>query len=317
MSGATCRLSAMNSIARIDEILGQVVALLGRLGGRHLVVVVDQVRVVLVGVAPHEPVESLEAAAERPAVIGARGARLLGRRQVPLADGERVVALAQQDLGEKAVLEGDQPVSAGVAGRPFRDAGHRVRVVVAPREDAGAARRTERRGVHVGEAQPVRGEAVEVGRPDRRAVAAEMPIPGVVEDDEEDVGRAGLRPNRLRPGRLRFTDRSADDARESRSLRVLLDRHVSSSSILGRAAPAAPPTWRRDGGRRVRRRRKEPAGVRSRATRTSDRAQRERQIARNANVRSRATRTSDRAQRERQIARTYGGCGAPAGVATI
>ena len=52
-------------------------------GGRlDLVVVVDEVGVPLARVAAEEPVEALEAAAERPAVVGAR-------RRTPGCDGIR------------------------------------------------------------------------------------------------------------------------------------------------------------------------------------------------------------------------------------
>ena len=54
----------------VDQIGGQVVALLRRLRRLDLMVVVDQIRVVLVGVAAEEAVEALEAAAQRPAVVG-------------------------------------------------------------------------------------------------------------------------------------------------------------------------------------------------------------------------------------------------------
>ena len=231
----------------IDQILGEVVALLGRLGGGHLMVVVDEIRVVLVRVTAHEAVEPFEAAAEWPAVVGAGRARLLRRREVPLADRVCVVAVSLQDLGDETVLEGDEAVAARVPGRPFSDARHGVRVVVAPGQDAGAARRAERRGVHVGEAQPIRRQAIEVGRPDRRAVATEMPVPGVVEDDEDDVRHARPRADRLWPGRLRLTDRAADDAWKGRASRVFLDRHVSSSSATQLDVATRRREWAVDG----------------------------------------------------------------------
>ncbi len=133
----------------VHQVLGEVVALLRRLGRLHLVVVVDQLRIVLVGLAAQEAIEALKAAAQRPAVVGSGGRDLVGRGQVPLADGVGVVALLQQHLGQKAVLKGDVAVGAGIAGRTLGDAGHGVGVVVAPGQNAGARRRAERRGVHV------------------------------------------------------------------------------------------------------------------------------------------------------------------------
>ena len=61
----------MNSDGLVDQVLGEVVALLGRARRLDVVVVVDEVGVVLVGLAAHEPVEALEATAERPAVARA------------------------------------------------------------------------------------------------------------------------------------------------------------------------------------------------------------------------------------------------------
>ena len=209
----------------VGQIDGQVIALLGRLRRLDLVVVVDQVGIVLVGVAAEEAVVALEAAAERPAVVGAGRADLLGRGQVPLADAERVVAMRQQHLGQEAVLERDGAVGAGVARRALGDARHAVGVVVAPGQHARARRRAQRRGVHVGVAQPVLRQPVEVGRVDRRAVATELPVAGVVEHDEEHVRRAGCRPHRRGPGRLRLADRAAHPAGERGARFVLFEAH--------------------------------------------------------------------------------------------
>ena len=139
----------------VHQVLGQVIALFRRLLRLDRVVVVHQLRVVLVRVAAEEAVVALEAAAQRPAVVGARRRDLLGRRQVPLAERVGVVAVLQQDLGEEPVLERDVAVAARVAGRAFGDARHRVRVVVAAGQDARAGRRAERGRVHVVEAQAV------------------------------------------------------------------------------------------------------------------------------------------------------------------
>ncbi len=79
----------------VHQVFGDVVAFFRRLGRLHLVVVVDQFGVVLVGLAAQEAVEALKAAAQRPAVVGAGRRDLVGRGQVPLADGVGVVALLQ------------------------------------------------------------------------------------------------------------------------------------------------------------------------------------------------------------------------------
>jgi len=71
------------------------------------VVVVDEVRIPLVGLATEEAVEALEPAAERPAALPRRQVDLVARREVPLADGVPVPAVLVEDLGDRAVLERD------------------------------------------------------------------------------------------------------------------------------------------------------------------------------------------------------------------
>ena len=61
----------------IHQVLGQVVAFFGGLFSFNRVVVIYQFRIVLVGLAAQKTVEALEAAPQRPAVIGARGRDLV------------------------------------------------------------------------------------------------------------------------------------------------------------------------------------------------------------------------------------------------
>ena len=96
----------------VGEIHGEVVALLRRLRRLDLMVVEDQVGIVLVRVAAEKAVVAVEAAPERPAVVRARGADLLGGRQVPFADAEGGVAVRQQHLGQEPVLERDRTVAS-------------------------------------------------------------------------------------------------------------------------------------------------------------------------------------------------------------
>ena len=73
-------------------------------------VVVDEVGEPLVGRPAHESVEAFESPPERPAVERPRGRRFGRRREVPLADGERVVAVLEEHLRQEAVLEPDEAV---------------------------------------------------------------------------------------------------------------------------------------------------------------------------------------------------------------
>ena len=73
MSGATC-VRVRDELDRVvGQVLGEVVALLGRARRLDRVVVVDEVGVALVGLAAEEAVEALEAAAR--AASGRRAGR--------------------------------------------------------------------------------------------------------------------------------------------------------------------------------------------------------------------------------------------------
>jgi hypothetical protein len=84
----------------LGEVLGEVVALVRRGWGFCLVIVVDEARRVLVGVAAEEAVEPLEATTQRPLIVRTRRARRLGRREVPLSQRVRAVALLDERLLE-------------------------------------------------------------------------------------------------------------------------------------------------------------------------------------------------------------------------
>ena len=183
----------------VDQILGEVIPLFGRLLRLDRVVVVDQLGIILVRVAAQEAVVAFETAAERPSVVGPGGARLLARGQVPLAERVGVVPVLLQDLGEEPVLERNVAVAAGVSSRALGDAGHRVGMVVASRKNARTSRRAQRGRVHVHEPQSALGQRVEIRRGDWAAVAAKLSKAGVVLHDEEHVRGALLRAQRLRP----------------------------------------------------------------------------------------------------------------------
>ena len=186
----------------VDQVLGQVVTLLRRPGRLDLMVVVDQVRIPLAGVAAEETVEPLEPAAQRPPVVRADRGLLVARRQVPLADHVGVVTLLEQDLRQEPVLHRHDAVVPGVAGGELGDRGHPVGVMVAAGDDARPARRAQRRGVHVVVPQPVRGDRVERRGRDRAAVTTELTEPGVIQ--ARWSARSGRPPGRgpapARPG---------------------------------------------------------------------------------------------------------------------
>ena len=186
----------MNSDRLVDQVLAEVVTLLGRARRLHLVVVVHQVRIPLAGVTAQEAVEALEAAPQRPPVERARARLLVARRQVVLPDHERAVTVLQEHLGQEAVLERDHAVVPGITARQLGDGGHRVAVMVAARQDARTARRAQRRRVHVAVPQAVRRERIETGRLDRAAVTAQLAEPRVIQHDEQHIRRTLAGPHR-------------------------------------------------------------------------------------------------------------------------
>ena len=112
LSGATTLASRMNSMARSAEVLGEVVALLGRMLAASIgMVVVGRDRgTSSAGLAAEEAVEALEAAPERPAALASRQDLHSSRGgQVPLADGVGAAALARPSTSADRIpiLEGD------------------------------------------------------------------------------------------------------------------------------------------------------------------------------------------------------------------
>ncbi len=124
----------------VREVGGEVVA--GLPDPREdLRVIAEQIRLPLVGLAAHEPVEVLEAHPRWPLVEGAGDAVLEARRIVILAEPRRGVAVFREDAADRRVLGPDDRVVAGIARREFRDHAKADRVVVA----AGDQRRPRRR----------------------------------------------------------------------------------------------------------------------------------------------------------------------------
>ena len=183
----------------VGQVLGEVVALLGRSRGSDGVVVVHQVGPVLVGLPSHEAVVPLEAPTERPLVAGAPHRHLGGRCQVPLPHGVGGVPVANQDLGQEAVLFGDGGVVARETRSQLHHARHPVRVVVAAGEQARTRRRAQHRGVEVGVPATAPRHPIEARRLDVGAVTAELGVADVVEQHHDDVRGTVGRGRQRRP----------------------------------------------------------------------------------------------------------------------
>ncbi len=116
----------------IGQVLGEVVALLGR--GRRLdeVIVLDEVRIPLIGLATEESVEALESLPERPGLAVAALGDIRLRNIVILAQPEGAEAAFLQDLCDGAGLRRDTAAPTGKPVGCLRDCGHAVQGVVAP-----------------------------------------------------------------------------------------------------------------------------------------------------------------------------------------
>ena len=122
--------------ALVDQVFGQVIALLRCLRRLDLVVVIDQIGIILVGVAAQESVIPLETAAQRPTIVRTRRTGLFRGCQVPFAYRIRVVPVHQQGFGEESVLEWYDPIRSRITRCALRDAGHPVRMMIAPGKNA-------------------------------------------------------------------------------------------------------------------------------------------------------------------------------------
>ena len=144
----------------VGHVLGEVVALLGRLLRLDRRRALVERRVVLVRLAADEAVEVLEtAAAGRPGVEGPHRARLPDRHLVALAELRRRVAVQLQGLRQRRTRVGADRVVAGRRRRELGDDAHPDRVVVAAGQQGGPRRRAERRRVEAVVLQAVRRPA--------------------------------------------------------------------------------------------------------------------------------------------------------------
>ena len=113
----------------IDQVLREVVAVLGCRWGSDHVVVGDQVGMELVGLAVEESVEAVEAATEGPLVEGPGRRALFDRSQMPFAGAERRVAPLAENLGHRRRVGRDVPELVREAGPEVRHRAHTDRVV--------------------------------------------------------------------------------------------------------------------------------------------------------------------------------------------
>ena len=182
----------------VRHVLGEVVALLGTLALFHRRRAFVDGRIPLVGLAADEAVEVLEAAAAGgPLVERSHRAGLPHRHLVALAELRGRVAIELERHGERRLVLRQHRGVAGGRGRDFADAAHVHGMMVAAREQRLARRRAQRGRVKAVELEPVGRQFLGVRRRDRAAECARGAEPAVVDQDDEHIGRALGRPQRL------------------------------------------------------------------------------------------------------------------------
>ena len=133
---------------------GQVPAGLAVIGMNRRGVAEQVAGLPLAGIAADEAIEIIKALADRP--IGERtdGAGFPRRNVMILAEPRGRIAVLTQDRGNRGGLTRHDRVVAGIAGRQFADRPEPELVMIAPGQQRRSGRRTQRRGVEAGVAQP-------------------------------------------------------------------------------------------------------------------------------------------------------------------
>ncbi len=186
------------------------------LEGINLRGVAEEVRLPLVRIAAIETVEILEAHAGRPFVKRPDLAGGERRRVVILAEPRGGVAVVLEHAPDGGLVFGDDAVVTGEARGLLGDHAEAHRVMVPPGDERRARRRAKRGGVNVIVAQPGLRHAIHRGRRDDAAEGARHAEPGVIRDDEQDIGRALGRHDARRPPRFGLKGIVLDHAAELR-----------------------------------------------------------------------------------------------------
>lgn len=207
----------------------------------------------LVRVGADEAVIIFETLLRRPAVERPGLAFFPFGDKVPLADCGGHIAVLFQHLGDGARRFGHDAGIAFIACRRVGDGPHADRMFVAPRQQRGAARRTDRRIIILRVAQAALPQGIEGRRGDRTAIGARSTITHIVGQDQDNIGRALGRLGLPRPTRLRVR---SDPPRELRRGHLRLWHHglgkercrqkSNSGARSGQRHPASPHPARRD-----------------------------------------------------------------------
>ncbi len=235
----------------VGHVLGEVVALLGRLVGLDRSGSFVDRGVVLVRLAADEAVEVLEAsAAGRPRVERTERARLPDRNLVALAELRCRIAVHDQRLRERSAGVRPQRVVAGRRRRELGDDAHSDRVMVATGEERGSGRRAERRRVEAVVLETLSGETLGRRCAARTTECARSCEADVVQQDDKNVRCPVGRPQWLDRRKLRLRVLRVEGRRPA--VRLVGDRkHISLDLGGTQLVPPFRSTTYEDAGRLV------------------------------------------------------------------
>ena len=199
----------------VGEILGQVVVVTTEVGFDRRGLVIDR-RLPVRRLGTDDAVKAIEAHPGGPSVKGPRRALLPRRREMPFAEGARAVAVPPQDLGDGGRLLRDCAVVPGKAVRDLGDAAHVHRMMISASEKSCPSGGTQRRRVELVVAKPGTRHPVDCRGGHRAAECAAGAEADVVEQDQDDVGGIGWRPQSLKGNGLGLVEESANGAGERR-----------------------------------------------------------------------------------------------------
>ena len=174
----------------VGDVFGQVIALFRLFRRLDRRLVAEELRLPLAGLAAVESVPIFKALAGRPTRERPDRRGLPVGRIVPFAPGRRAVAVFLQHLGHRRGFERPDAVIARKTGREFGDGAEADLMMVEAGQHRRAGRRADAGGVERVVAKAFARKLVEVGRRDRSAECAGMAEADIVEQDDDDIGRA-------------------------------------------------------------------------------------------------------------------------------
>ena len=217
------RIMAPHAMQPVDRLVGHRLREVERLPVLALhdpdeLLVLGDHRVVLAGLRSQETPVIVKPPGVRPVAERAGRSLLPLRRQVPLADPRRGVAILLQDLRERRRVPRQHRGIPREGARELRDAAHTDRMMVTARQQRSPGGRAHRRHVEAVIAQPLRRHPVIVRGVDRAAERTGITEARIIDEHQQHVRSPGRRLHMADqlPVRLRVTQRLARHAGERR-----------------------------------------------------------------------------------------------------